>query len=132
VGILFAASAMGGFLLSLRGVACGRADGDQRRAHRRDGAGHLIEQRRIAAEGRELVLPEIEIAFGQLGEVGRFGHGVRFRFRGCETIAKGLGRFHLLRRGAEILALHNGAGILLCCAAAGGDGGDLHGRKNRG
>jgi len=95
--------------LSRGGIARGRAGRDQRRAHRRDGTGHLVEQRRIAAKRRELGLPQIEIALGQLGKVGRLRHSVWAPGFGGWTIAKPLGRFHLLRRGAEILALHNGA-----------------------
>jgi len=56
------------------GIAGGGAGRDQRRPHRRDGAGHLVEQPRVAAKRRELGLPQIEVALGQLGEIGRLGH----------------------------------------------------------
>jgi len=56
------------------GIAGGGAGRNQRRPYRRDGAGHLVEQRRVAAKRRELGLPQIEITLGQLGEVGRLRH----------------------------------------------------------
>jgi hypothetical protein len=96
-------------LVLSRGLVHRTAGSDQCGAHGRDRAGDLIEQRRIAAERRELALPQIEIALGQLGEVGRLGHGVWASGFGGSTIAKPLACFHLLRRGAKILALHNRA-----------------------